>query len=304
MIGARAGLRVSPVTVPADERPAALAECPGAVARLDEQIIEPASLINDLREQHRARILKIDSKNGLEFTLATGQRNRLIRLINPNTGDPLDLRPREVVLAAGAGNAALREQAGLSPSIMQRRSLHMVMIRGGMGDGLPIVNGHCVDGSTTRVTITSTRDYTDRVIWQVGGRIAEFGVSMKPRELTAHARRELEAVLPGVSFAGLEWATYRVDRAEPSTRGGGRPDNAFAASEADIITAWPTKLALVPEMVRQVMTLLDTGHASMNRDATRQVGAEKPDDSMIVNWPRPIVALPPWETVPTWFVDI
>ena len=43
MFGAKAGLHVAPRTLGEDERPAALAECPGTVARLDEQVIEPAS---------------------------------------------------------------------------------------------------------------------------------------------------------------------------------------------------------------------------------------------------------------------
>src|SRR5213075_3164043 len=59
MIGARAGLRVAPTKLADDERPPILADCPGVVARLDEQVIDPASFLNDLREQHRVRILKI-----------------------------------------------------------------------------------------------------------------------------------------------------------------------------------------------------------------------------------------------------
>lgn len=303
MIGARAGLRVSPVSLQSHERPLALADCPGVVARLDEQVIEPASMINNLREQHRARILKIDADHGLEFECCKSGVVDVIKLINPQTGDPLDLRSRIVIFAAGAGNAGLCSMAGLSSPAMQRRPLHMVMIRGAMRERgrneLPLLNGHCVDGSATRVTITTTRDYSDRIIWQVGGRIAEAGVNKSPRELVTHARNELEAVLPSVEYSDLEWSTYRVDRAEPATGRGARPDDAHAMREGNVIIAWPTKLALVPEMARRAMVLIPEA-----KEAKEQANAGAFDVNVVVNWPQPIVALPPWETVPTWFADI
>src|SRR5262249_20790415 len=154
------------------------------------------------------------------------------------------------VFAAGKGNAALAESVGLSSAAMQIRPLHMVMVRS--RSHLPTLNGHCVDGSSTRVTITTTRDFSDRVIWQIGGRIAGQVVDTASRDLATLARRELEAVLPGVKFDGLEWATYKADRAEPATRGGARPDDACVERRENVVTAWPVKLALVPEMVRRV----------------------------------------------------
>ncbi len=62
---------------------------------------------------------------------------------------------------------------------MQTRPLHMVLVRG----ELPHLNGHCVDGRTTRVTITSDTERSEtsaagRTVWQVGGQIAEIGVAL------------------------------------------------------------------------------------------------------------------------------
>ena len=293
MIGARAGLRVVPVKLSDDQRPAALADCPGVVARLDEQVIEPASFLNDLREQHRARIVRIDAEHGLEFVSDPAQGVSLIRLINPETGDPLDVRPGMVIFAAGAGNEALRSSARLANGAMQRRPLHMVLVRG-RGD-LPVLNGHCVDGATTRATITSTRDFSGRTIWQVGGKIAEDGAQLESHELARHARSELQAILPGVEFAGTEWASYRVDRAEPKMRSGKRPEDSFAMREGNVITAWPTKLALAPALAIQVLSLME--------DAKRQAGSGSLESSL-KNWPRPVVALPPWEIISSWFADL
>ena len=49
------------------------------------------------------------------------------------------------MLTAGNGNAGLRRQMRLDEGVMQRRPLHMVLLRG----DLPVLNGHCVDGRIT-----------------------------------------------------------------------------------------------------------------------------------------------------------
>jgi hypothetical protein len=210
-------------------------------------------------------------------------------LINPDTGEPLDVRAGTTVLAAGAGNAALRSMLGLPDDAMQRRPLHMVLARG----DLPVLNGHCVDGAATRVTITTARDFEERVIWQIGGQLAERGVTMQPDELAAHAQRELGEALPGRSWHGVEWGTYRVDRAEPRTRGGLRPEESFASRDGAVITAWPTKLALVPQLAARIRALLPSTPDPV----------PSPHTAALRDWPRPTVALPPWETITTWFSD-
>lgn len=290
MMGARAGLRVAPVTISDGERPPALAGCPGPVARLDEQVIDPSSFLYDLFDHHRSRIIRVDASNGVEFDLGGQAQVRAIRMINPETGDPLDLIPRDVVLAAGLGNEPLRQSLGLPSGAMQRRPLHMTLVRG----DLPELNGHCIDGSATRVTITTARDYEDRIVWQVGGQAAELGVHMRAAELVAHVRNELQEVLPGVQFTGLDWATYRIDRAEPATRSGMRPENAFVDREGNVITAWPAKLALAPRLAALVLERLNSG--SPATDVSRM-------NTALRQWPRPSIALPPWERINTWFQD-
>ncbi|MCA9296373.1 MAG: hypothetical protein KC983_07640, partial [Phycisphaerales bacterium] len=204
--------------------------------------------------------------------------------INPETGDDLALAPRTTVLTAGAGNDALRQMLGLERSLGQRRPLHMVMVRG----DLPVLNGHCVDGNRTRVTITSTVDHANRTVWQIGGQIAEVGVELDEPDLIQRARRELTDVIPGLDLTNSEWSTYRVDRAEARAHGA-RPDDAFAQRDGDTITAWPTKLALAPTLVEQIMTMLDPpSRNAIAYDAGR-------------TWPRPTVAIPPWETSTPWF---
>ncbi len=288
MVGARAGLRVSPQALDEDERPEALQTCPGAVARLDEQVIDPVSFISDLAWRHRHHLMQIDAEDGLEFEKADADAISRVVLKNPNSGDGLSLAPRHVVLTAGGGNAELRKCIGLDDLVMQRRPLHMVMVRG----ELPCLNGHCVDGASTRVTITTAKDTSGQTVWQIGGRIAEDGVDMDPAQLVAFAATELRAVLPDIELGDLRWFTYRVDRVE-SAAAGRRPEDVSIIQDGNVFTAWPTKLALVPKLAESIASLLGEPGATEEDYLT---GVEP--------WPRPEVAVPPWETTQEWFDEV
>lgn len=283
MIGARAGLRIRPERIDPDHRPAALRDCPGEVYELREQVICPRSLLADLAAQHRARILKIDMPASVELQRDPPDTPQAVHLTDRLTGCELRLEPNQLVFAAGAGNDALRKATGLIAEGSQRRPLHMVMLRG----DLPALNGHCVDGARTRVTITSDIDARKRTVWQVGGQVAEDGVDMDPPELLRHARRELESCIPGVALDAAEWSTYRVDRAEGITSTGRRPDTEVVRQDGAILTAWPTKLALAPRLAEVVCDRLPEP-------------AIGPLSETFDDWPRPAVADPPWEEPRQW----
>jgi glycerol-3-phosphate dehydrogenase len=287
MIGARVGLRVAPQVLANDERPAALARCPGVVARLDEPVLAPESLLDALLRENRARVLSVATSQ-IEIELDAPGSVRTVRLSEPATGAHLDLAPRHVVLAAGRGNAELRRRCGLAETVMQSRPLHMVLVRG----ELPPLNGHCVDGRATRVTITSDRDADGRTVWQVGGQIAEIGVQLDERSLLARAADELRTVIPGIDLSRAEWAGYRVDRAEQVTAGGTRPESVGILCEGNLITAWPTKLALVPYLAERILERVGSIGAESNESSA--------ETAICAAWPRPQVALLPWETPRTW----
>ena len=101
MIGARVGLRVAPATVDDKDRPSVLAGCPGSVARVDEQVISPSSLISDLADRHRERILRIDAGGGLAFDTSAEGGVEAVTLSDPHWGRRLQLRPKFVVFTAG-----------------------------------------------------------------------------------------------------------------------------------------------------------------------------------------------------------
>lgn len=297
MLGARVGLRVTPVSLGPQDRPDALRACPGTVARLDEQVIDPAGVLDALARLCANHVCQVDQASGLSFESAGAGSVHEVTLRAPNAGPSIRVQPDRIVLTAGAGNGLLREQFGLSSQAMQIRPLHMVLARGpAEGEGaLPILNGHCVDGSRTRVTITTASDSAGRRVWQVGGEVAERGVSYSPRELIAHARGEIIASIPGLSTRQFEWSTYRADRAEAAA-GGRRPDDASVRVEGDIISAWPTKLALAPRLAELITDVVC-------RNPEPAPGSAQEVTERLRGWPAPAIARPPWETAGQWTAD-
>lgn len=318
MLGARAGLRVRPRALDPAEYPAMLrggaGGGAGTVYRLDEPVIDPVRFLEVMRERNRGHLLQVDGDRGMELDVHEGGGVEAVRLRHPETDDELRLRPSRVVLTAGAGNASLRQRMGLGREgeneAMQRRPLHMTMVRGerggggGSGGGLEPLFGHCVDGGATRVTITSAPARNGGVVWQVGGQVAERGVEMEAGELIRHVREELRAVLPGFAEAeaagGLVWSTYRIDRAEGRRPDGSRPEGVALREEANVLTAWPTKLALAPVLADDVAERVSEDRAERH---TAGDAGWPPDVLRAMRWPEPGVAQPPWEREQSWIAD-
>src|SRR3990172_674615 len=68
LTAARFGLRTPVSKVAPNERPPALARCPGEVLRVDEQVIDAGSLLGELAHRHTDRILKIGDLDDVTFT--------------------------------------------------------------------------------------------------------------------------------------------------------------------------------------------------------------------------------------------
>lgn len=282
--GAQVGLRLRPTALPRRQWPAVLQHV-GGVMRLDEQVIDARSFLENLRAANGSWTIQADPADALDVDCRGHGQVESLCLRHPRNGQRLSLRPRFIVLTAGEGNAALRRVFNLDPAAMQRRPVHIVLVRG----DLPTLHGHCTDGARTRVTITTVDQTPGRTIWQIGGQVSEDGVGMEPDDLAVYARNELRQAIPGLDLDGAQWASYRVDRAEARTPGNRRPDHEFAALEGNVITAWPTKLVLVPALARRIFEII--GQRDPHTDASAGDWAD---------WPRPAVAPPPWETAPKW----
>ena len=281
LLAAQAVVRTPLERVAVEDRPGALAKCPGDVFRVEEQVLDVASLLHSFLAIHADRILQIGD-DAPEFAPSANGTVR-VGITAEDGAKDVTIHCKTVVLAAGEGNADLRKRAGLDVDAMQVRPLHMVMVRG----NLPTLYGHCVDGNKTRATITTNVDRAGRTIWNVGGEVSEKGAELDCAALLDFAREELHRVLPGVDFGGTQWAAYRINRAEGRNLGNRRPEGVVWRREGCYLTAWPTKLVLAPQLACEIADSLPPP-SQLN------------EPKLLSDWPRPQVALPPWDMNQEW----
>ena len=247
----------------------------GSIYRLDEPVYDTISVLKALAEPVKSALVGI-KKESLRLR-ASGLSVEAV------DGRVYQIGFSKLVLMAGPGNEALLESADRSDPAMQRRPLKMVMLRGGLTDR---VFAHCMGaGINPRVTITSHTDHENNVVWYLGGQLAEDGVHRSDEEQIAMARQELAELIPWQRFDAAQWAILDIDRAEVRHADGHRPDTFYIHERGNIITAWPTKLALAPLLAQKVIDLLG--------DCER-TARELP------SWPSPPFAEFPWCEQERW----
>lgn len=249
----------------------------GRLYRLEEPVLDPASLARVFLAQYRDSCHCLTGPPEFE-SLGDGW---LLRL-----SDGRQLNARALVLAAGKGNATLLDRLGRKRPLMQTRPLHMLMLRG----SLPMLHAHCLGPSANpRLTVTSYPCEDGRVVWYLGGDVAEDGVGRSAADQVTAGRREIAELLPWVDTGSAHWATLAIDRAEIATAGGRRPDDAFAEFHDGVCTCWPTKLAFAPRVAELVISGLRANGISPSAG-----GGALPASN-----PPPLARLP-WDEVETW----
>lgn len=244
----------------------------GKVYRLAELVIDVPSLVERLAELSGDSLLagtKIEP-------LLEGEDLIGLRV------DGREILAQRVVLSAGAGNAELLTSMGLSHPPMQRRPLHMVLVK---GPTLKPLYAHCLGGGPKpRVTVTTHPAADGQWVWYLGGDLAEAeGVARAPEAQIAAAKKELGNLLPWVDLSQAQWATLRIDRAEPAQSGLVRPDNAYLSVQQRLMVGWPTKLALAPDFADRVLAAL------------AHEGVHPTPQSPVVGLPKPPMAQPVWD---------
>ncbi|MCU9950684.1 NAD(P)/FAD-dependent oxidoreductase [Pseudomonas sp. PDM13] len=244
----------------------------GKVYRLAELVLDVPSLIQRLADLAGDGLLAGHTIEPLR------EGDELVGLVV----DGRAIRAQRIVLSAGAGNEALLQALGIQQPGMQRRPLHMVMVK---APSLKPLYAHCLGGGPKpRVTVTTHPAADGQWVWYLGGDIAEAdGVARNEAEQIAAAEKELRDLLPWIDLSAAQWATLRVDRAEPSQSGLVRPDNAFLADQGRLLVGWPTKLALAPDFADRVI-------AALERD-----GVQPTQQPPLPELPRPNLAQPVWE---------
>ena len=217
----------------------------GKVYRLSELVLGVPSLIRRLAEVAGPGLLKAERIEPLR------EHNELTGLLV----DGRAIRAQRIVLTAGAGNAGLLDALGLAQPAMQKRPLHMVLVKAA---ALKPLYAHCLGGgSKPRITVTSHPTADGQWLWYLGGDLAEAeGVARDEAAQIAAAKKELAELVPWIDLTSAQWATLRIDRAEPAQSALARPDNAFLADQGRLLVGWPTKLALSPDFADRVQAAL------------------------------------------------
>ena len=244
-------------------------EYKGQLFKIEEQVLDPVSIIRSLAaplaDDCYLGEVEILEKDGDIEALQIGQ---------------ISLSADHYVLAAGAGNGGLLTAAGRTAPAMQIRPLHQLVIR---KPDLPDFYSVCI-GNTPKPPLVSTThtDSKGRKIWYIGGDIAEAdGVARSEADQIEAGKQLFAKVMPWVDLHDAEWFTVRADRAEPDVGTGDRPPGAFCEKSGNIITAWPTKLALAPDLADKVLALAGSP------------GLESPTEALPL--PRPEIGRAPWE---------
>ncbi|MCQ4228939.1 FAD-dependent oxidoreductase [Pseudomonas stutzeri] len=260
--------------VKGDELPPALQhpKFKGKVYRLSELVLDVPSLI--------ARLAELAGNS-----LLAGQQVEPLLDGNELVGlrvDSREIRAQRIVFSAGGGTAELLASLGLQQPAMQRRPLHMVIVK---APTLKPLYAHCLGGGTKpRITVTSHPTADGEWLWYLGGDLAEAdGVARDEATQIAAAKKELAELVPWIDLSSAQWATLRIDRAEPAQSALARPDNAFLAEQGRLLVGWPTKLALSPDFSDRV-------EAALARDGIRPA-----NHPALPQLPRPPLTGPFWE---------
>ncbi|MBF0218485.1 MAG: FAD-dependent oxidoreductase [Gammaproteobacteria bacterium] len=264
----------------------------GELYRLNEMVLDIASLLAVLTAPYEDQILRLDAA-ALMTPLAAAAGWQIAQ------GDLPPLQVRQLILTAGEGNADLLHQLGQRQPQMQRRPLKMVVAqpRPDAALALPTIYAHCLGVATTpRLTISTHQDAKGRPLWYLGGQLAEEGVGRSDADQCRQAAQELATLLPWLASHQLRFAALSVNRAEVAMPGGGRPDDSYLHEDhaAALMTLWPTKLALLPVLGdRVVAALADLAKAENINNA-----------AILARWPKAVVSPLPWQRPLIWYEGV
>jgi glycine/D-amino acid oxidase-like deaminating enzyme len=244
--------RMQPVAKP--QRPALFqhAGFKGVLYQLDEPVLDVVSVLQCLTKPYQDRIVHVSKNQALTWQ-KQGKTIQSLQL-----GDDIEIKAQHFVLTAGEGTEQLLHSLDISKPTMQRRPLQMALCKAkDPSQSLPAIYAHSLgSGSKPIATITSHADQQGNIVWYIGGNIAENGVSKPLAQLSKEAEALLADIMPWFKLPELEWAAHAVNRAEPKQSSLTRPDTAFVESKQNVHIAWPTKLALAPDLADRVIKQL------------------------------------------------
>lgn len=253
----------------------------GEVFSLDEIVIDVPALVRELVKANQDAVYKIEPL--CDEALQLDEHGKLISATVYMSGQSVEVTAQQFIFTAGAGNEVIIKKLKNKEVAMQRRPLHMVLVKTPFNYPL---YAHCLGlGSRPRITITTHHTQDGSTIWYLGGLLSEEGVGRDSESQIQAARDELYTLFPWLDFSTAEFATFTIDRAEPLQKGGLKPESSFTKVVNNMMIAWPTKLALAPKLTHDIMQHLQKANITPQLLDIRELRS----------WPMPPLAKPVWE---------
>ncbi|MCW5584239.1 MAG: FAD-dependent oxidoreductase [Gammaproteobacteria bacterium] len=252
----------------------------GEVYSLDEMVIDVPVLIREMVKANQDAVFKIEPL--CHEALKLDEQGKLVSVTVSMSGKSVEVTAQQFVFTAGAGNEVIIKKLKNKELNMQRRPLHMVLVKTSFHYPL---YAHCLGlGSRPRLTVTTHHAQDGSTIWYLGGLLAEDGEGRDSQAQIEAARKELNALFPWLDFSAAQFATFTVDRAEPLQKSGFKPESSYTKVIQNMIIAWPTKLALAPKLAEDILSHLQ-----------QAISPQCSDVQELRSWPMPPLAEPIWE---------
>ena len=253
----------------------------GQVFALDEMVIDVPILVRELAKLNQDAVFKIEPL--CDQGIKLDEQGKMVSATVYMAGQALEIHAQQFIFTAGAGNEVIIKKLKQPEIAMQRRPLHMSLVKTAFDYPL---YAHCLGlGVRPRLTVTTHCMQDGSKVWYLGGMLAEDGISRDEDAQAEATRKELRSLFPWLDFRAAEFSSFMIDRAEPLQKNGLKPESSYAKHVKNITIAWPTKLALAPKLANEVMCYLREANLTPKLYDHRELRA----------WPMPPVARPIWE---------
>ncbi len=262
------------------------AQFSGQLYRLVDMVLDVPSVLKTLANNVKGRTFRVPSSR----TRWSKNKDQQCQLTIETDDGSIQVNAKQFIFSAGKGNQALLDQIHEPTPQMQIRPLQQVMVK---LDNPHRFYGHCLGADKTpKLTISSHPCRDGRWVWYLGGSLAEKGVHQSSQALMLAAKQELQHLMPWLDLSSAQWATLKVDRAEPKQKNFVRPDKAFIGKAkhcANVAVAWPTKLTLAPNLANETIGLLQEQNITPTADPV--------DLALLNQLEQAKVAIAPWDQV-------
>jgi glycine/D-amino acid oxidase-like deaminating enzyme len=256
----------------------------GTVYQLEEMILDAISLVQTLAKPHFNSLIKTNPNPDYIFHQQSDDSKTLSHLECVSGSQKITLHAKSYVFAAGEGNESLTNL--FTPSFpMQRRPLQMTLLKFNNPYHL---FAHCIEaGLNPRITITTHPTEDGKIVWYLGGQLAEDGANRTETEHLKIAQAEIKTLFPWIDLSQTEWRSFFVNRAEAKQSNGKRPDSFSIEKEGNAFAVWPTKLALSPMLADELLLQLQKADIVPTLSET--------SNPLLAHLEKPVIAKPIWD---------